>query len=348
MLEILHAVEQSANANDNDELQRILVVLLYVIKELSTGRLQRTRQNLQKAAPQVLATLSVIHTTRYYRRRATGTGSATADPDAAISLLALRIIRRLLIAGYDVPHHDEALVGFWVSSEASFRQLVETVCVSDVSGTADARHVMQLSKLYLNMARDHPASFIVLPNSMEIMGLYRQVIQHCSQTTKQHTRNAATESQNETSATERLAIHGVLITRACLNMIFKTTHTFKHRQGSDKEQESAAQTAARSRVVNGLFSDAQVCSLMELLVTKFFTFTPHDLEKWQLDAEEWEMHAEADSDAFEYSLRLSSEKLFLDLIINFKDQLLQPLSSIFERVAGETYHSSSARHTDAT
>jgi hypothetical protein len=43
------------------QLPRALLVVLYIVKELSTGRLLRTRQNLQSVAPEILNVLGTIY-----------------------------------------------------------------------------------------------------------------------------------------------------------------------------------------------------------------------------------------------------------------------------------------------
>ena len=45
-------------------LPRALLVVLYIVKELSTGRLLRTRQNLQSVAPEVLNVLGTIYVSK--------------------------------------------------------------------------------------------------------------------------------------------------------------------------------------------------------------------------------------------------------------------------------------------
>ena len=46
------------------QLPRALLVVLYIVKELSTGRLLRTRQNLQTVAPEILNVLGTIYVSK--------------------------------------------------------------------------------------------------------------------------------------------------------------------------------------------------------------------------------------------------------------------------------------------
>ena len=49
--------------------------------------------------------------------------------------------------------------------------------------------------------------------------------------------------------------------------------------------------------------------------------------------DEWEKTQEGGGSDWEFSVRSCSEKLFLDLMINYKDMLMQPLLDVFRNVA---------------
>ena len=68
-------------------------------------------------------------------------------------------------------------------------------------------------------------------------------------------------------------------------------------------------------------------------MTRFFVFRPRDLREWQEEPGEWERREEGETDMWEFSIRSCAEKLFLDLVINNKDLLIQPLLSVFYNVA---------------
>jgi hypothetical protein len=58
------------------------------------------------------------------------------------------------------------------------------------------------------------------------------------------------------------------------------------------------------------------------------------LESWEEDEDEWEVREEGGSDTWEFEVRPCAEKLFMDLVINFKHILVQPLLEFFASVAG--------------
>ena len=76
---------------------------------------------------------------------------------------------------------------------------------------------------------------------------------------------------------------------------------------------------------------------MELLVTQYFVFRRSDLREWEEEPEEWEKREEEITDAWEFSIRSCSEKLFLDLVINFKDLLVPKLLHVFYNYASKFF-----------
>lgn len=82
-----------------------------------------------------------------------------------------------------------------------------------------------------------------------------------------------------------------------------------------------------------LLTESFAREVMEILVTRFFVFTPRDLREWEEEPDEWEKSQEAAGEDWELSIRTCSEKLFLDLMVHYKDLLVQPLLAVFHDVA---------------
>ncbi len=128
---------------------------------------------------------------------------------------------------------------------------------------------------------------------------------------------------------EKLSLKGLLIIRACGKMIFNPSQTFKFHRAEDKEEKKLSKELMRAY----LLTDEFARKAMETLVTRFFRFTPRDLREWEEEPDEWEKEQGDGGDDWEFSIRTCSEKLFLDLMINYKDLLVKPLLSVFENVA---------------
>lgn len=71
-----------------------------------------------------------------------------------------------------------------------------------------------------------------------------------------------------------------------------------------------------------------------LLLQNFFVFRQADLEEWEEDEDEWELREEGGGDAWEFEVRPCAEKLFMDLVLNFKHLLVEPLLQFFQSVTG--------------
>jgi hypothetical protein len=108
-------------------------------------------------------------------------------------------------------------------------------------------------------------------------------------------------------------------------MAFNPAQTFKYQTPQDKEEKQRS----IEQIKSDLFTHEFVVSVMELLVTQFFRFRKADFQEWEAEPEEWERKEEDIAEAWEFSIRSCSEKLFLDLVIHFKDLLIPRLLNVF-------------------
>ncbi|KAK7616199.1 armadillo-type protein [Phyllosticta citricarpa] len=99
-------------------LHRILLVLLHVIKELATGRTIRMRSNLQSIAPEIFRTLGHIYVDKVQQWQSFlqqgGDDEGGALENIEHSLIAIKILRRILVAGFDFPNREKDVQEFWV------------------------------------------------------------------------------------------------------------------------------------------------------------------------------------------------------------------------------------------
>ncbi len=112
-------------------------------------------------------------------------------------------------------------------------------------------------------------------------------------------------------------------------MIFNPAQTFKFHRAEDKEEKKLSKELMRAYLLTDKFAR----EAMETLVTRFFRFTQRDLREWEEEPDEWEKGQEGGGEDWEFSIRTCAEKLFLDLMINYKDLLVRPLLQVFETVA---------------
>ncbi len=92
---------------------------------------------------------------------------------------------------------------------------------------------------------------------------------------------------------------------------------------------------AANIVKTELLTEGFVRQMMELVVTRLLIFGQNDLREWSEEPEEWERREESDGDGWEFSIRPCAEKLFLDLMLHFKDLLVEPILAVLKSVASQ-------------
>ena len=314
-------------------------MLLHVIKELSKARLRGSQQSLQAAAPDIVNILFKVFTgdtTHWLSFLQTGgddEGGALESMER--SILALRILRRVIIAGYEHPNREPAICDIWTSLCARFATIVGLINqASEMQAGPRSlveEHLFQIAKLHLNMAKDHAAAFVLLPGSLNLARSYWGFARQFSHTYGMQPSTPAkigtdgdVQDEDVISFSEKLSLKGLLLLRACSKMVFNPAQSFKYPREEDKMEKNIAKDTMRNELLTVDF----VREVMETLVTRFFVFTPRDLKQWEEEPDEWEKTQEGAGDDWEFSIRTCSEKLFLDLIINYKDDLVTPLINV--------------------
>ena len=339
-------------------LLRILLILLYAVKELSTARLQRSRTKLQSITPAIIQCLSTVYFTKvskwrtFLKQGGEDEGGALASIEQ--SLLAIRTLRRLIVAGYDFPNRDRDMCDIWTSFASQFADILAMVQgTSNFVHTGPQRliekHLVQISKLHVDMAKSHPTGYSLLPHSDELTRAYWGLIQRFSENYGSQSAGKSqsigtdgdVEDDYESSTLEKVSLKGLLLIRACVKMVFNPAQVIRFQQAEDKEERKQAKESMRSKLLTERFAE----EMMATLVSRFFVFTPQDMRQWEEEPDEWEKSQEGVGEDWEFSIRTCSEKLFLDLMINYKERLVPPLLNIFNHVASERIFSFTVRGT---
>lgn len=71
-------------------------------------------------------------------------------------------------------------------------------------------------------------------------------------------------------------------------------------------------------------------------MTKYFVLCPSDLEGWSENPETWSEHWENATESWEFVIRPCAEKLFMDLVTNYKSILAEPLMRVFNNSISST------------
>ncbi|CCF37807.1 importin-beta domain-containing protein [Colletotrichum higginsianum] len=340
--QIIGLVRSSKDGNQQ-HLYGALQILLRVVKELGTARLRRSQTALQSVTPEMVYLLGEI----YAEKSAVWVGFLTnsrGDEDAADiamlnSLIALKTIRRLVVVGYEAPHKDKTVEQFWTVSQNHFGQFLGFVShdspVPAPYQDTVGKHLLQFTKLHIDMSEAHPASFVVLPNSLplvhgywDLVAKFAEIFEKSGGIRQSSGDSGPSESKSKVEGPllERLALRGLLLMRACLRIAFYPKQTFKYRSAEAKKDENEAVALIKQE----LFKNEFVVHMANTIITHLFVFRKADLDAWEEDPEEWEQQEQSEGNAYEWEVRPCAEKLFLDLLVNFKELMIPPLLSYFQ------------------
>lgn len=292
---VLEALQPSLGSTPNTlRLSRALLILLYIVKELSTAKLQRSRASLHSAAPSVVKVVGSIYIGRvktWIQFLTTGgDDEGGALESIEISLLALQILRRLIVFGYDFPNRHAELREIWGILVSHFGQMLEIVSKSSLVLGATSRkiiedHLLQIAKLHVNMINSHPAGYALLPDSIELAKAYWGLARQFGETLRLQIPDPSAKIGTDGDADkdegslvmEKLTLKGLLLIRACLRMVFNPVQTFRYQNDEAKEERKRSKEMMKSDLLSGNFAR----EVMETLVTRFFVFTTRDLKAWE-------------------------------------------------------------------
>lgn len=320
-----------------------LLLLLRVVKELGTARLRKSQTALQAITPELVYLLGEIYTERtglWTSWLSSGQGDEDgADLAMQNSLYAAKILRRLLIFGYDNPAKDRVVVEFWSVTQNHFGQFLGLVShdsavpapYQDVIG----KHLLQFTKLHLEMSESHPASFPILPNSIPLVLAYWDLVAKFAEVFDKsgglrQTSNAdgtSSKSKVEGPLLERLALKGLLLMKSCVAIVWRPVQTFKYLSKEFMAQKDSAVDVIKTE----LLKDELVMQIVNVIITKLLIFRQADLDAWELDAEDFEATEQYLGDAWQFSVRPCAERVFLDLLVHYKELLTAPLLSYFHQ-----------------
>ncbi|EPS41833.1 hypothetical protein H072_4200 [Dactylellina haptotyla CBS 200.50] len=328
-------------------LQRSLSLLLHVVKELCTGRLPRIRSNLQTASPELFHVAAGIYV-QYVEHWSHGIqnkshGDEWINERLNISLSCLKVLRRLLVSGFEFANRSEEIKQFWTIIGEQWNSFIEMTSAeaAEPNRILVFKHIVGLGKLYLDLSKGQPAAFALMPDVLNVLQNYWQITNNYGDSLASGSRQGlgkqfknksgagTNDTDDKASFLEKIALQGMLLYRNCIQMVFKPVQTFKYRHKEEKEENTRATTLMKTRVLT-----LELATMfMELLVTKYFVLRQDDLEAWEEDPETWAITWDDQTESWEYMIRPCAEKLFIDFAVNFKHELAQPIVGVFNNVA---------------
>ncbi|KAJ2890746.1 Armadillo-type fold protein [Zalerion maritima] len=335
----LIAMLRKTKQGNQSHLHGVLLILLRIVKELGSARLRKSQTALQGVAEELSYVAAEIYAEKaslWVEFLTAGRGGED-DPDMAMqnSLTALKLLRRLALHGFDYPHRNSVVQEFWSVTQNHFGQFLSFVSHNSLVPAPYqddiGKHLLQFTKLHLEMADVHPASFAMLPNAMELCTSYWELVAKFSEVfyksmgirASNEASESAAKSKVEGPLLERLALKGLLLLKTIVRMVFWPQQSFKFlTQQTRAERDTAIESMKR-----GLLKDEFVIHITNVLITNLFVFRQSDLVAWEEDPQEWELQEHSQGSAWEWEVRPAAERLFLDLLSNYKNLLVPPLLS---------------------
>ncbi|KAI0882137.1 ARM repeat-containing protein [Annulohypoxylon maeteangense] len=322
------------------ELYGALMLLLRIVKELGTARLRKSQTTLQSITPEIVYVLCEIYNAKFTAFTSfldNGPGDKNSDEALLameISLYALKTLRRLLLVGYEFPHNDKNVQDFWSSSLVQFQTLFRFVKDGPptISRYVDilTKLFMQYTKLHIEMAEQHPASFVLLPISLRLVSFYWSLTSGVATVFNElvgirHNASSQGKTKNEGPILEKVALKGLLLVRACVQTVYRGKRSIIYRSAEAVQEEQQA----IERIKVDLLKDEFIVHISDTIITHFLLFRQADLDAWEEDPQEWEQQEETQGNAYQWEVRPCAEKLFLDLLLHYKRLLLPKVLSYF-------------------
>ena len=253
--------------------------------------------------------------------------------------LALKSLRRLVVAGFEHAHRIPEVQLVWAAlqtHQGQFWTMIQSPGnqLQIYSRDLIAKPLMQIAKMHEQMAKQHAASFVLLPGSTALLSSYWTAVSQVGQRYASETASMTStgwqvgvdgDTDEEMDISEKMALKGLLLLSECVRMVFKPAQTFKYQQPQDKEDKKIASELIKTNVL----SVHMVQQLINTLILQFFVLRPSDLHQWQEEPDEWTKREEEMAESWEYGIRSAAEHLFQHLIINFKDTMVPILLQVF-------------------
>jgi hypothetical protein len=356
-------IDQLRRAPDQGLLQKLQIMLHQIVKELASARLRKSQTDLQAVTPELIHVLDDRFSENVMLWSGAVLEGKSEDEGVTIiamqnSLASLKIIRRLMVVGYESPWEHNDIKKMYGNYHLFFKHHLTMFLGNQASVESQAKelvgkHLLQMSKLHLAMANTHLVGFSIMmmapetpseslsarwgDKSQDLTRVYWDLIVMYGDLYGSKTQDfssgeieEADTARDKKSVLELLSLRGLVLFRACIKAVYSPAPSFKYRSVSYKQAHQSGVFTIKALA----FTDEQVTRMVDVIMTKFFVFRQVDLQAWEENEDEWEIQEEGGGDSWEFEIRPCAEQLFLDLVKNFKGLLVDQLLSTFQSMAG--------------
>ncbi|CAJ0650514.1 12985_t:CDS:10 [Entrophospora sp. SA101] len=322
LLSIIHSTINSTGDSQQILIQkRALLTLHLVVKALCSKTFGPDRKMMEQIAPELLrnvANIYVEHVNRFFNIVSSSNNILGNNKDLETSLSALKCIRRLIVHGFhDISKADEVKSSFPLLLEHLQKFYTLRNNLQDEPSQIFElvkSHINLIGKFFIDLQKSHPISFALIPESFDIVLYYWQLLVF-------HAKSYESDILSRSPGLEKILVQGLLLLKG---IIKKSSYNQDLRESKDSRISEAIQSVEKH-----LLTPPFVESCCELLVSNLIVLRKGDLTMWEDDPEGWVNFDE--NDHWEYQLRV--ERVFMDLLSQYRDPLSTRILSMLETVA---------------
>lgn len=188
--------------------------------------------------------------------------------------------------------------------------------------------IEEYGSLYLGLQKSHPVSAALCPSWLDMIKYYWQHIMMEGSRIVSRTSDA--------TVFESFLLQGMLLIKDTI----KNSSYNAGKLGADllsvTEEEKELAVEAGRLIHEQLLTPDFVNICAETLVSQYMLLTPQDFSKWEEDPEGWAISL--GSENWEFELRPCAEMTFMNLLSQYRDQLVPIMLNLVERVASKFYY----------
>lgn len=312
-------LEKNSNlniTNNKIECYNLLIYLNQIIKILGAARIGRCKPAMQSKMPLILQSIIRIYLTCFnnWTKISTNANELIINDnlimDSQLSYIALKVLRRIINDGYENPQNDESICEFLKLTLNHLEFLIENLNTFFKKIDQFEKFIKCYNKIYYKLVINSPINFILLPNSIEILNFYSNILINKAENVYHE------NSDIDGDFWEQISIKGFLILKKILNFINK-----KGVLVMKSKNEKQNLDLSINKIVNcNFFNEQFILNLLNILINWYLKLRPSDLNNWFSDPEEW--INEQISSNYEYQIRPCAENFFQDLLITFSEILV--------------------------
>ncbi|KAJ2787967.1 hypothetical protein GGI15_000306 [Coemansia interrupta] len=313
------------NANNPDRFQtmehNVLYTLHLFVKVMCQRTLEIERQALKKLTPVVFGIIAPVYVERIRQfNDSLQSGSSEQFQGLLKSIrLCVKTMRRLFAYGYrkSEPIGDIAIEFYKASidHQSAFYNLYASLqpeSRESADGLQLRKIILLYGKIYLEFQKSDAIRFITMDCVKTMLEWYW--IQLKIEAPKLVSLANDTDNPPETTL-EPLLIQGIELYR-------NVVKNFYYMVDEGVEMDSSVKRC-RQVIDNEIIVPEFVAQMAELLINYYIPLKPKDIEMWQNDPEAWVV--EEESDYWEFDIRRSAERLFVDVIDQHREQMVPQL-----------------------